>query len=53
MTEEHMRAILKSTIAHVISDTYEREFAIQELFEMGFSEEDIRHFGYDWLFEVE
>ena len=45
--------LLKGCIAWVLSDTYETEYALQEVREMGFDDDEIEKLGFGWMLDAE
>ena len=44
--------LLKGCIAWALSDTYETEYALQEVREMGFDDDEIEKLGFGWMLDV-
>lgn len=45
--------LAKGCIAWVLADTMETEFALQEIREMGFDDDEIEELGFGWMLTVE
>lgn len=45
--------LAKGSISWVLADTYETEFALQEIREMGFDDDEIEALGYGWMLDIE
>ncbi len=45
--------LAKGCIEWVLADAYETEFALQEIRDMGFEDEDIDYLGFGWMLETE
>ena len=45
--------IMKGCIAWVLADTYETDYALQEIREMGFNDNEIEELGFGWMLDAE
>ena len=45
--------LAKGSISWILADTYETEYALQEVREMGFNDDEIEELGYGWMLNVE
>lgn len=45
--------LAKGSISWILADTYETEYALQEVREMGFNDDEIEELGYGWMLDVE
>ena len=52
---DYQRAIkiMKGCIAWVLADTYETDYALQEIREMGFNDNEIEELGFGWMLDAE
>ena len=46
-------SLAKGSISWILADTYETEYALQEIREMGFNDDEIGELGYGWMLDVE
>lgn len=53
ITYERAIALLKNCIVWEINDTSETEYALSDLWEMGFSNEELKELGFEWMLDVE
>ena len=53
LSYQRLFRLAKGCIAWVLADTYETEFALQEIREMGFEDEDIECLGFSWMLDAE
>lgn len=45
--------LAKGSISWILADTYETEYALQEVREIGFDDDEIETLGYGWMLDVE
>ena len=52
---DYQRAIkiMKGCIAWMLADTYETDYALQEIREMGFDDNEIEELGFGWILDAE
>lgn len=44
---------MKGCIAWILADTYETDYALQEIREMGFDDNEIEELGFGWILDAE
>ena len=53
LSYSRLRYLAKGSISWVLADTYETEYALQEVREMGFNDDEIEELGYGWMLDAE
>lgn len=50
---ERLKSLAKGSISWILADTYETDYALQEIREIGFEDEEIESLGYGWMLDSE
>jgi ERCC4-related helicase len=50
---ERLKCLAKGSISWILADTYETDYALQEIREIGFEDEEIESLGYGWMLDAE
>ena len=50
---ERLIHLAKGSISWILADTYETDYALQEIREIGFEDEEIESLGYGWMLDCE
>jgi hypothetical protein len=50
---ERLKYLAKGSISWILADTYETDYALQEIREIGFEDEEIESLGYGWMLDSE
>lgn len=53
LSYSRLRYLAKGSISWILADTCETEYALQEVREMGFDDDEIEELGYGWMLDVE
>lgn len=53
LSYKRLHSLAKGSISWVLADTYETEYALQEIREMGFEDDEIEELGYGWMLDTE
>lgn len=48
-----LKYLAKGSISWILADTYETEYALQKIREIGFTDEEIESLGYGWMLDSE
>ena len=53
LSYKRLMELAKGSISWILADTYETEYALQEIREIGFNDDEIEELGYGWMLDIE